>query len=158
MERLTTGKERENVNRARILSADDHCDMREQIRVLLEHEFEVLDSVENGLALLEAAARLNPDVCLLDISMPILNGIETAIRLKRSGSNAKIVFLTIHEDLDFVHAALKTGALGYVVKRRMASDLRPAVKEALAGRIFISSSLAFSINSDQTKGGAPTSS
>lgn len=146
------------MNRARILSADDHCEMRDQIRVLLEHEFEVLDCVENGQALLEAAAKLNPDVCLLDISMPILNGIETATRLKRSGSTAKIVFLTIHEDLDFVHAALKTGALGYVIKRRMASDLRPAVEEALAGRMFISSSIALKLNADQTSGGPPISS
>src|SRR6266403_5444443 len=117
--------------------------MRDQIRVLLEHEFEVLDSVENGLALLEAVARLNPDVCLLDISMPILNGIETATRLKEAGSTAKIVFLTIHEDLDFVKAALRTGASGYVIKRRMVSDLLRAINEALAGRIFISSSIGF---------------
>jgi DNA-binding NarL/FixJ family response regulator len=146
------------VNRARILSADDHCEMRDQIRVLLEHEFEVLDSVENGLALLEAVAKLNPDVCLLDISMPILNGIETATRLKQSGSTAKIVFLTIHEDLDFVRAALKTGALGYVIKRCMVSDLRPAVKEALAGRMFISSSIAFGANPEHRIERPPTSS
>ena len=144
------------MNRARILSADDHSEMRDQIRVLLEHEFEVLDSVGNGLALLEAVAKLNPDVCLLDISMPILNGIETATRLKQSGSTARIVFLTIHEDLDFVQAALKTGALGYVIKRRMASDLRPAVKEALAGRMFISSSIGFVANSEHTSEGPPT--
>ncbi len=132
--------------------------MRDQIRVLLEHEFEVLDSVENGLALLEAVAKLNPDVCLLDISMPILNGIETATRLKHSGSTTKIVFLTIHEDLDFVRAALKTGALGYVIKRCMVSDLRPAVKEALAGRMFISSSIAFGANPEHTIERPPTSS
>jgi DNA-binding NarL/FixJ family response regulator len=74
--------------------------------------------------------------------MPLLNGIETATRLIESGSNAKIVFLTIHEDLDFVQAALKTGASGYVIKRRMVSDLRLAIREALAGRIFISTSIA----------------
>src|SRR6266403_962753 len=117
--------------------------MRDQIRVLLEHEFEVLESVENGLALLEAAAKLQPDVCLLDISMPVLNGIETATRLKQAGSTAKIVFLTIHEDVDFLRAALRTGALGYVIKRRMVSDLRLAITEALAGRRFISASMAF---------------
>jgi len=126
------------VNRARILSADDHEEMRDQIKRLLDHEFEVLDSVENGLALLEAADRLHPDVCLLDISMPILNGIETATRLRQKGSTAKIVFLTIHEDTDFLEAALKAGASGYVVKRQMESDLRPAIIEAMAGRTFIS--------------------
>ena len=129
------------MNRARILLADDHKEMRDRVRTHLEREFEVVDAVSNGHALLEAALKLDPDVCLLDISMPVLNGIETAIQLKESGSNAKIVFLTIHEDLDFVYAALKTGASAYVIKRRMASDLRPAIREALAGRTFISSSI-----------------
>ena len=126
------------MNRARILSADDHEEMRDQIKSLLDNEFEVLDSVGDGLALLDAAAKLHPDVCLLDISMPILNGIETAERLKQHGSAAKIVFLTIHEDQDFLDAALKAGASGYVLKRRMALDLRPAIVEAMAGRTFIS--------------------
>jgi DNA-binding NarL/FixJ family response regulator len=131
------------VNRFRILVADDHHGMRDRVKRVLGHKFEVLESVENGLALLEAAARLEPDVCLLDISMPVLNGIETATRLKEAGSTAKIVFLTIHEDLDFVKAALRTGASGYVIKRRMVSDLLRAINEALAGRIFISSSIGF---------------
>jgi DNA-binding NarL/FixJ family response regulator len=121
--------------------------MRERVKKHLEHEFEVLEPVEDGRALLEAASKLKPDLCLLDISMPVLNGIETAHRLRESGSTAKIVFLTIHEDLDFVQAALKTGASGYVVKRQMASDLRTAVKEALAGRTFISSCLPSLIKS-----------
>lgn len=133
------GKKIEIVNRPRILFADDHDGMRDRVKRHLEREFEILGAVENGHALLEAAARLKPDVCLLDISMPVLNGIETATRLKQSGSTAKVVFLTIHEDPDFVQAALEAGALGYVVKRRMMSDLRPALKEALAGRIFVSS-------------------
>lgn len=126
------------MNRARILLADDHDDMRVRVKRHLGSEFEVLGCVKNGLALLKAAAKLQPDVCLLDISMPILDGIKTATRLKESGSEAQIVFLTIHEDPDFVQAALKTGALGYVVKRRMVSDLRLAIEEALAGRKFIS--------------------
>ena len=137
------------MNRARILLADDHEEMRERVRRHLENEFEVIDAVETGFALLDSVEKLKPDVCLLDISMPVLNGIETANRLKRSGSTARIVFLTIHEDLDFVRAALDTGALGYVIKRRMVSDLRFAIKEALAGRIFISSSIPFTAKPDQ---------
>ena len=128
--------------RARILLADDHDKMRDRVKRLLERDFEVIDSVGDGVALLEAASRLKPDVCVLDISMPVLNGIETATRLKQSGSTAKIVFLTIHEDADFVQAAMATGALGFVVKRRIVSELRRAIKEALAGRIFVSSSVA----------------
>jgi DNA-binding NarL/FixJ family response regulator len=139
------------VNRARILSADDHGEMRDQIKSLLDNEFEVLDSVGDGLALLDAAAKLHPDVCLLDISMPILNGIETAERLKQRGSGVKIVFLTIHEDQDFLEAALKAGASGYVLKRRMAFDLRPAIVEALAGRTFVSSCKGLGIKPKPTE-------
>jgi DNA-binding NarL/FixJ family response regulator len=73
--------------------------------------------------------------------MPFVNGIEAAAQLKESGSKAKIIFLTIHEDLDFLVAALRAGASGYVVKPRMASDLRAAIKEVLAGHTYISSSL-----------------
>ncbi|HEX3085237.1 MAG TPA: response regulator transcription factor [Pyrinomonadaceae bacterium] len=134
---------------ARILLADDHKEIRDKVRRYLEAEFNVLDAVDNGRALLDAAARLDPDICLLDISMPILDGIETANKLKESGSKAKVIFLTVHEDSDFLQAALKTGASGYVLKRRMASDLHRAVKEALAGRIFISSSVVSTTRVEQ---------
>jgi DNA-binding NarL/FixJ family response regulator len=136
------GKE-EKVVRARILLADDHKGMRDRVVRMLEREFEMLEPVNDGRALLDAASNLNPDVCLIDISMPVINGIEAAVQLKESGSKSKIIFLTIHEDPDFLVAALNVGASGYVVKPRMASDLRAAIKEVLAGRTFISSSLNF---------------
>src|SRR5215467_577101 len=100
--------------RARILVAEDHELVRSRIVELLRRDFEVLEALSDGEALLESAARLKPDVCILDISMPVLNGIETAVRLKASGSEAKVVFLTIHEDQDFVRAALSSGGSGYV--------------------------------------------
>ena len=128
------------MNRPRVLLADDHEEMRDRIKRTLEVEFDVVDAVGNGRTLLEAAARLNPDICLLDISMPVLNGIEAALKLKEHGSKAKVLFLTIHEDPDFLQAALNTGASGYVVKRRIASDLRPAIRDALAGKTFVSPS------------------
>ena len=134
---------------ARILLADDHKEMRDSVKSYLEGEFNVIGVFADGRALLEAAAELDPDVCLLDISMPVLNGIEVATQLKEQGSRAKVIFLTIHEDMDFAQAALKTGASGYVIKRRMASDLQRAVKEALAGRIFISSSIISNARVDQ---------
>lgn len=124
--------------RARILLADDHKQMRKIVVQLLEREFEILDPVADGQALLKAASRLKPDVCLLDISMPAMNGIETAIQLKERGSTAKVIFLTMHEDRDFIQTALRIGASGYVFKRRITSDLSLAVSEALADRIFIS--------------------
>jgi DNA-binding NarL/FixJ family response regulator len=131
------------VHSARILLADDHKEIRDKVKRYLETDFNVLDAVEDGRALLDAAAKLDPDICLLDISMPGLNGIEAAALLKESGSKAKIIFLTVHEDADFLQAALKTGASGYVIKRLLASDLRRAISEALAGRIFVSSSSGF---------------
>jgi len=105
---------------------------------LLKRDFEVLAAVTNGEALLEAAARLKPDVCIIDISMPLLNGIDTATHLKKSSSPAKIIFLTIHNDSDSVGAAFKSGAEGYVFKTRMAADLVVAIREVLAGRTFLS--------------------
>ena len=112
--------------------------MRNKVVRLLRRDFEVLEAVTNGEALLEAAARLKPDVCVLDISMPRLNGIETATHLKKSNSPAKVVFLTIHNDSESVGAAFKSGAEGYVFKTRMAADLIVAINEVLAGRTFLS--------------------
>ena len=132
--------------RARILLADDHTAMRDRVVHLLEDEFEILDVFEDGQAIVEAAQRLKPDLCLLDISMPILNGIEVANELKQDGSTTKIIFLTIHEDPDFVQAAMNTGASGYVVKSRIASDLLTAMREVLAGRTFISPPLSLVVD------------
>jgi DNA-binding NarL/FixJ family response regulator len=126
------------VARARILLADDHNEIRKIVVDLLERQFEILNAVADGRALLEAASKLKPDVCLLDISMPIMNGIEAASQLKERGSTAKVIFLTVHEDRDFIQAALRIGASGYVFKRRIRSDLSLAVSEALSDRIFIS--------------------
>jgi DNA-binding NarL/FixJ family response regulator len=126
------------VPRPSILLADDHKEIRTIVVDLLEREFEILSTVADGQELLREASKLTPDVCLLDISMPLLNGIEAAIQLKERGSTAKIIFLTIYEDWDFIQAALRVGASGYVFKRRISSDLSLAVSEALAGRTFIS--------------------
>lgn len=127
------------MTRARILVADDHKLMRESIVHVLKQEFEVIGAVGDGKALLEASTTLKPDVCVLDISMPIMDGIETASHLKQSGWPAKVIFLTIHSDSDFVNAAFKSGADAYVFKPRMSADLVFAVREVLAGRNFLSS-------------------
>ena len=115
--------------------------MREVIVRILEREFEVVEAVGDGQALLEAEMRSKPDVCVLDISMPVLNGIETALLLQQKGSIAKIVFLTMHGQAAFLNAALEAGALGYVLKPRMASDLLTAIREVMSDRLFISPSI-----------------
>jgi len=103
----------------------------------LEPTYDVVGCVEDGESLVEAAGNLHPDVIVTDISMPKLDGIEAADRLRESGSS-KIVFLTVHADPDFAQAALKTGALAYVSKLRINTDLLIAIREALAGHIFVS--------------------
>jgi DNA-binding NarL/FixJ family response regulator len=138
-----------NVARARILLADDHKEIRDRAVRLLEPEFEVVGTVADGNALVKASAQLQPDVCVIDISMPQLSGIEAAIKLRDGGSKARIVFLTVNEDSDFVRAALRTGALGYVVKSRMASDLCSAINGAISGQLFVSPSCIFSVDPDQ---------
>lgn len=122
--------------RARILVADDHEEVRNTIVHLLKRQFDVLGAVGDGPEFLEAFNRLKPDVCVLDISMPKMSGIEVAYEIKKSHADAKIVFLTLHDDFDFQTAALETGAEGYVTKARMGGDLLLAVREVLAGRRF----------------------
>jgi len=126
------------VRKMRIFLADDHRYVLELTRTLLEPTFDVVGAVEDGEALVETAGNLQPDIIITDISMPKLNGIEAADRLRESGSSSKIVFLTVHADPDFVQAALKTGALAYVSKSRISTDLLLAVGEALNGCTFVS--------------------
>ena len=101
--------------RARILLADHHQRMRDFLTQMLEPEFEIVGAVADGRSFLEAAKRLKPDLCLLDISMPIVDGIKAAAQLKESGSTTKILVLTVQEDEDFVRASFNNGASGYVI-------------------------------------------
>ncbi len=126
---------------ARVLLADDHAEIMTQTCNVLAAEFEIVGSVANGVDLIKTAIQLNPDVVVLDITMPGLDGIEAARRLKHCGCRAKLVFLTVHEDPDYVRAALQSGGAAYVIKARMASDLITAMHEALAEHTFVSPTL-----------------
>jgi DNA-binding NarL/FixJ family response regulator len=126
------------LSKIRVLLADDHPGLLEIVRGLLKTDFDVVGCVDNGESLFEAAMKLRPDVIITDITMPKLGGIEAADRLRDSGCLSKVVFLTVHSDPDFVSAGLKTGALGYVRKTSMATDLFFAIQEVLAGRVFVS--------------------
>ncbi len=125
-----------------MLLADDHKAMLEHVTQLLEPEFEVVGAVRDGRALLEAVAGLEPDLLVLDISMPVLSGLDAARELQRQGVHTKIVFLTVHEEPEFVRASFASGATGYVIKPRLATDLAVAIREALAGHTFISPPLS----------------
>jgi DNA-binding NarL/FixJ family response regulator len=126
------------LGKIRILLADDHRHFRLIVESLLASAGEIVGSVPDGQSLFDAARHLKPDVIITDISMPILNGIEASKQLNESGCPAKIIFLTAHSDADFVETCLAIGAVGYVLKSRIATDLISAVREALAGRIFVS--------------------
>ena len=126
------------MKKARILLADDHPHLVEKVTQLLQSEYEVLGAVSDGQALVFAAEKLKPDVLVVDVTMPILDGIEAAKRLKARACESKIVFLTVHSDPDYLRACLAAGGLGYVAKSRMSSDLARAVEHALAEQIFIS--------------------
>ena len=130
------------MTKMRVILADDNQKIIDAATRLLEPEFQVVGSVQCGRSLVESVERLHPDVVVTDISMPDSSGFDAANQLNQHGSEAKIVFLTIHADADFVDAALATGASGYVVKARMATELIYAIREALAGRIFVSPPLA----------------
>ena len=129
------------MDRIRVLLADDHEAMLERVARLLKTECDVVGTATDGQQALEAARDLKPDVLVLDISMPVLSGIETAHQLKKTGVEARIVFLTVHDDPDFAREAVEAGALGYVIKPRIASDLVAAIREAYAGRLFLSPTL-----------------
>jgi DNA-binding NarL/FixJ family response regulator len=126
------------MSKVRVVLADDYPNLLELVQSILEPTCEIVGKVADGKSLLKLALELNPDVIVTDIAMPILNGIEAVKKLKESGCQSTVVFLTVHSDHDFVRACLDAGASGYVVKRRMATDLSDAMRAALAGRIFIS--------------------
>jgi DNA-binding NarL/FixJ family response regulator len=129
----------ESVSKPTIVLADDDPDLLESIRKLLESEFDILDCVTDGYALIEAARLRVPDLVITDISMERLSGIRAARRLKAEQPNARVIFLTVHDEPAFLAEARKVGALGYVVKPSADSDLIPAIRAVLQGRSFVSS-------------------
>jgi DNA-binding NarL/FixJ family response regulator len=122
----------------RVLLADDLAPVLNAVAAMLREDFEIVGMVSDGQAALDATLALEPDLVVLDISMPGMSGIAVARELKKHGSNTKIVFLTVHEDSDILATCLAVGGLGYVVKVLMETDLIPAINDALLGRPFVS--------------------
>lgn len=125
------------MSRPRILLADDHSIVMTGIRTILEPEFDVVGTVEDGRALLAAARDLKPDVIVIDISMPMLNGIEAARKVRASDSRVKMLFLSMHSDVAYVKAAYRLGASGYLVKRTAADELPGAIRAVLDGHWYL---------------------
>jgi len=123
---------------ARVLLVDDSDAMLARASAVLSRNCVIVGAVKDGTAAIDAAKALRPDVIVLDISMPGMTGLEVAANLSDAGLTAAVVFLTVHDDEEFVVAARQAGATGYVVKLRLVSDLNVAVQEARAGRSFVS--------------------
>jgi DNA-binding NarL/FixJ family response regulator len=126
------------IARARVLLADDHAGNTDLLCQLLQPEFDVIGSVQDGNALVTAVEAMSPDVIVTDISMPGLDGIAAAAVILRRNPAARIVFVTVHRDLVLMERGLATGALGYVLKLAAGDDLVPAVRAALRGERHVS--------------------
>jgi len=123
----------------RVLLADDHALLLGAFEKLLADECEIVGQVSDGRALVAAAERLKPDLVILDISMPLLNGLDAGRQIKQKLRNTKLIFLTMNEDPDLAAEAFRAGASGYVLKRSAASELVMAIREVMQGRSYVTS-------------------
>ena len=130
------------MSRPRVLLADDHALLLGAFEKLLSAEFDVVGQAADGRALVAAAERLKPDVIVLDISMPLLNGLEAGRQIKQKQKHVKLIFLTMNEDADLASEAFRLGASGYLLKRSAASELSTAIREVMQGRSYITPLIA----------------
>jgi DNA-binding NarL/FixJ family response regulator len=121
----------------RVLLADDHALLLGAYEKLLANECEIVGQVQDGRALVAAAEQLKPDLIVLDIAMPSLNGLEAGRQIKQKQKDIKLVFLTMNEDPDLAAAAFRSGASGYLIKRSAASELLTAIREVMRGRSYV---------------------
>ena len=129
--------------RTTVILADDNRAVLDHVQKMLarSNRFEVLAAYTDGASVLQYYSQLRPDVVVLDISMAELSGIDVARQLRDAGCDSKIIFLTVHEDVDFMHAAMGAGGSAYVVKSRLSTDLIPAINAVLSDKLFVSSNL-----------------
>jgi DNA-binding NarL/FixJ family response regulator len=125
------------MGRPRVLLADDHTLLLTAFEKLLAGDCDIVGQVSDGRALVAAAERLKPDLIVLDISMPVLNGLEAGRQIKQTLRNVKLVFLTMNEDPDLAAEAFRSGASAYLLKRSAASELATAIREAMQGRSYV---------------------
>ena len=131
----------ETGSRARVVLADDNEDVLARVTSMLGTKFDIVQCVRDGASAVEAVGTLDPDIVILDISMPGMSGIQAALRLKDRGSRALVIFLTVHGDADYVREAFRVGAWGYVLKSCLIPDLLDAIHAVQTGNSFVSPSL-----------------
>jgi DNA-binding NarL/FixJ family response regulator len=127
--------------RARILLADDHSFILEGIRSLLEAHYDLVGQVSDGRSLVEVAGRLRPDLIILDVTMPLLNGIDAARQIKKAWPQARLLFLSMHASTVYLREAFDAGGSGYVLKTSAVEELRTAIQRVLKGQTYVAPSL-----------------
>ena len=136
----------------KVILADDHTIVTEGLKALLTPELEIVATVDNGRAAIKAVRDLKPAVIVLDISMPLLNGIDTAREIRKLDTKIKIVFLTMHTELAYVREAFDAGASGYVIKHSASIDLLSAIRQASLGRTYITPGIVKNDEDDLLRG------
>lgn len=126
------------MKRIRLLIADDHVMFAQGLESLLHDEFDLIGTARNGEELVEATLRLEPDVILVDISMPVLNGFDAVRYIRERGTQAKIIFLTMHDDATLLSEAFRCGASGYILKQAAGEELVNAIREVARGNNYVS--------------------
>jgi len=142
----------DEVKLPRVILADDHTILLEALRKLLESKCEVIGTTTNGRSLLQIARVRRPDLIVLDVAMPIMNGLEAARQVKSELPDVKIIFLTMNEDPDIAQEALHLGACGYILKESASTELFKAIRYALSGRVYITPLVAQGIESSFIRG------
>ena len=143
------------MNKIRVLLADDHTILRDGIRALLEDQadIEVIGEAEDGIATVKMTAQLQPDVVVMDIAMPLLNGLEATRQIKRDFSQVKVLILTMHENEEYIRQVLAAGALGYVLKDAAARDLLGAIRAVYQGEAVLSPAITRLVIEDYLRWG-----
>jgi DNA-binding NarL/FixJ family response regulator len=144
------------MKRARVILADDHTLLLEAFQKLLVDEYEVVASVSDGRALVEQATSLKPDIAIVDVSMPLLNGIDAGRQLKESIPATKLVYLTMNEDPDLAAEAFRSGASAYLLKRSAASELLTALREVLRSRCYVTPLITEGLVDSMLQKGSPS--
>ena len=142
--------------RTKVLLADDHAIVAEGLATLLKDHFDLLETVGDGSALIDAARKLRPDVIVTDIAMPVLTGLEALRRLKAMRSEAKVIFLTMHADAQLATEAFRAGASGYVLKQSAGEELIAAIQEVLKGRTYLTPLITKNVIANLTESTPPT--
>jgi len=143
------------MSRPRILLGDDHTLVLDGFRKLLEDQCEIVGVAEDGRTLVRMAQELEPDIVTLDISMPELNGVDAAKKLKKTLPGAKLIFVTMHADPAYVNEAFKAGASGYLLKRSAGSELRQAIQSVMEGQCYVTPLVAKGLVQSVITGGKP---